>query len=89
VWHLRKGQIEEMTWHPADAGLPVHPLSAMRGGDPAHNLAQLHSVLANAPGPLQDWVRPPSLNVYEMPRVCVCVCVRVFVHVRICVSVSE
>ena len=41
---------------PADAGLPLHPLSAIRGGDPAHNAAALRRLLAGEAGAYRDAV---------------------------------
>ena len=41
---------------PEDAGLPRHPLSAIRGGDPAHNALALRRLLAGEPGAYRDAV---------------------------------
>lgn len=41
---------------PEDAGLPRHPLSAIRGGDPAHNAAALRRLLGGEHGPYRDAV---------------------------------
>ena len=41
---------------PEDAGLPRHPLSAIRGGDPAHNAEKLHALLTGEPGAYRDSV---------------------------------
>jgi len=40
----------------ADAGLPSHPLDAIRGGDPAHNAAALRALLIGEPGAYRDAV---------------------------------
>jgi anthranilate phosphoribosyltransferase len=40
----------------ADAGLPIHPLDAIRGGDPAHNAAALRALLLGEPGAYRDAV---------------------------------
>ena len=40
----------------ADAGLPTHPLAAIRGGDPAHNAAALRALLMGKPGAYRDAV---------------------------------
>ncbi|MBT2187619.1 anthranilate phosphoribosyltransferase [Sphingobium nicotianae] len=40
----------------ADAGLPSHPLEAIRGGDPAHNAAALRALLHGEPGAYRDAV---------------------------------
>ncbi|WP_066795973.1 anthranilate phosphoribosyltransferase [Sphingomonas soli] len=41
---------------PEDAGLPRHPLSAIRGGDPAKNAAALRKLLQGEHGPYRDAV---------------------------------
>jgi anthranilate phosphoribosyltransferase len=41
---------------PQDAGLPCHPLSAIRGGDPAHNAHALRALLGGERGPYRDAV---------------------------------
>ena len=41
---------------PEDAGLPRHPLSAIRGGDAAHNAAALRDLLGGAKGAYRDAV---------------------------------
>lgn len=40
----------------ADAGLPVHPVDAIRGGDAAYNAAQLKKLLMGEHGPYRDAV---------------------------------
>ena len=41
---------------PADAGLPTHPVEAIRGGDPSHNAAALRALLRGEHGPYRDAV---------------------------------
>ena len=41
---------------PEDAGLPRHPLDAIRGGDPAYNAAALRRLLHGEPGAYRDAV---------------------------------
>jgi len=41
---------------PEDAGLPRHPLAAIRGGDPAHNAAALRRLLRGDTGAYRDAV---------------------------------
>ena len=41
---------------PADAGLPTHPVEAIRGGDPSHNAAALRALLQGEHGPYRDAV---------------------------------
>jgi len=40
----------------ADAGLPSHPIEAIRGGDPMHNATALRALLLGATGPYRDAV---------------------------------
>ncbi|MET0370153.1 MAG: anthranilate phosphoribosyltransferase [Sphingobium sp.] len=39
-----------------DAGLPTHPVEAIRGGDPLHNAAALRALLQGEPGAYRDAV---------------------------------
>lgn len=41
---------------PEDAGLPRHPISSIRGGDPTHNAAALRRLLQGEEGPYRDAV---------------------------------
>ena len=43
-------------WTAADAGLPSHPVDAIRGGEPAENAAALKALLMGQPGPYRDAV---------------------------------
>lgn len=52
---LRLGHPEERV-RPEDAGLPRHPLAALRGGDAAFNAAALRSMLIGEPGAYRDAV---------------------------------
>ncbi len=40
----------------SDAGLPTHPIEAIRGGDPVHNAAALRALLLGEVGPYRDAV---------------------------------
>ncbi|MDJ1008764.1 MAG: anthranilate phosphoribosyltransferase [Paracoccaceae bacterium] len=42
--------------HPEEAGLPVHPFEAIRGGTPAENAAAFGALLAGAPSAYRDAV---------------------------------
>ncbi len=53
---LQQGAIREFTVGPADAGLPVSPVAAIRGGDPKHNAAALLALLHGEAGPYRDTV---------------------------------
>ena len=56
VAELKDGQVTEFTLRPEDAGLPVHPFSAVQGGSPAENAAALRGLLAGAPSAYRDAV---------------------------------
>ena len=43
-------------WQASDAGLPTHPIEAIRGGDAAHNAAALRRLLQGETGPYRDAV---------------------------------
>ena len=53
---LSKGEISEMTVHPEDAGLPVHPFEKILGGDPAFNAAAFRGLMDNQDGAYRDAV---------------------------------
>ncbi|RVT40852.1 anthranilate phosphoribosyltransferase [Sphingobium algorifonticola] len=50
------GIVAMRRWSPTDAGLPTHPIDAIRGGDPAHNAAALRALLMGEAGPYRDAV---------------------------------
>lgn len=50
------GVVAMRRWSPADAGLPTHPISAIRGGDPAHNAAAMRALLMGERGAYRDAV---------------------------------
>lgn len=45
VAELRDGKVAEFSLHPEEAGLPVHPFSAILGGAPGENAAALRALL--------------------------------------------
>jgi anthranilate phosphoribosyltransferase len=53
---LEEGAVTTRTVMPEDAGLRAAPLSAIRGGDAAHNAAALTRLLEGEPGPYRDIV---------------------------------
>jgi anthranilate phosphoribosyltransferase len=53
---LDAGEISEFQIHPEDAGLPVHPFSAILGGTPAENGAALRALFDGAHGAYRDAV---------------------------------
>jgi anthranilate phosphoribosyltransferase len=50
------GIVAMRRWSAADAGLPHHPISAIRGGDAIHNAAALRALLLGEPGAYRDAV---------------------------------
>lgn len=56
VTELANGAIDNFEITPADAGLPEHPLEAIKGGDPAYNAAAMRDVLGGKEGAYQDAV---------------------------------
>lgn len=53
---LRDGEISEFTLDAADAGLPMAPHAAIKGGDALHNAAALRAMLAGEKGPYRDTI---------------------------------
>jgi anthranilate phosphoribosyltransferase len=53
---LENGRIEIMTVTPEDAGLPRHPLQAVKGGDAPENAAALTRLLDGEKGAYRDIV---------------------------------
>jgi anthranilate phosphoribosyltransferase len=51
---LENGAIRRFTIHPEEVGLPVARPEDLKGGDPAHNAAQLRAVLDGARTPYRD-----------------------------------
>lgn len=56
VFTVRNGEISESVVTPEDAGLPRHPVSAIRGGAAAENAVALAALLNGAAGPYRDTV---------------------------------
>lgn len=50
------GTVAMRRWSPADAGLPSHPIAAIRGGDAAFNANALRALLLGEPGAYRDAV---------------------------------
>ena len=50
------GLVAMRRWSAADAGLPGHPIEAIRGGDPAHNAKALRALLQGEAGAYRDAV---------------------------------
>ncbi|MEO0945008.1 MAG: anthranilate phosphoribosyltransferase [Pseudomonadota bacterium] len=53
---LKDGEITSAQIHPEDAGLPVHPFSAILGGSPEDNAKAFRALLDGAPGAYRDAV---------------------------------
>jgi len=53
---IENGAVTTFSVTPEDAGLKIHPVEAIRGGDAAHNAEALRSLLGGAPGAYRDAV---------------------------------
>ncbi|WP_336972399.1 anthranilate phosphoribosyltransferase [Sphingobium aromaticiconvertens] len=51
-----EGLVAMRRYHAADAGLPSHPVDAIRGGDASYNAAALKALLLGEQGPYRDAV---------------------------------
>lgn len=56
VSELKDGSVTTFEISPADAGLDIHPIEALKGGDAAHNAEALLRVLDGEPGAYRDIV---------------------------------
>ncbi len=56
VADIADGEVRMKRVDAAQAGLPSAPIAALRGGDPAHNAAELRKLLMGEPGPYRDAV---------------------------------
>jgi len=56
VVELAAGRTRRFTVSPEDAGLPLWPIEAIRGGEPAENAAALVALLEGTPGAYRDMV---------------------------------
>ena len=56
VWVVRDGKVEQVGFDPRDVGLPLVPVEALRGADPAHNAQVVRRLLAGETGPVRDAV---------------------------------
>ncbi|WP_405580572.1 anthranilate phosphoribosyltransferase [Streptomyces sp. NBC_01190] len=56
VWVVREGKVEQRAFDPRDVGIPLVPLEALRGADPAHNADVARRLLAGETGPVRDAV---------------------------------
>ncbi|HKX22679.1 MAG TPA: anthranilate phosphoribosyltransferase [Rhizorhapis sp.] len=56
VTEVEKSTLRSYIISAADAGLPSHPVEAIRGGDPQHNARELRKLLQGEPGPYRDAV---------------------------------
>lgn len=53
---LERGEIQEKVIHPEDAGLPVHPFEAIKGGTPEENGKAMRALLEGEKGAYRDAV---------------------------------
>ncbi|GAB77634.1 anthranilate phosphoribosyltransferase [Austwickia chelonae] len=56
VWWVRGGSVREYVVDPETLGVPVSPLSSLRGGSPAENAQVVREVLSGRVGPIRDAV---------------------------------
>ncbi|GAB2595087.1 anthranilate phosphoribosyltransferase [Streptomyces capparidis] len=56
VWRVRDGRVTREAFDPRDVGLDLVPVSALVGGDAAHNAAVARRLLAGERGPVRDAV---------------------------------
>lgn len=56
VTEIEGGALRSYVVSAADAGLPASPVSAIKGGEAAHNAAELRKLLQGEPGPYRDAV---------------------------------
>lgn len=56
VCEVTPDSVRQFQLTPADAGLPVHPLSAIEGGSPEENTAAIRDLLDGREGPFRDIV---------------------------------
>ncbi|WP_433888893.1 anthranilate phosphoribosyltransferase [Streptomyces sp. CA-111067] len=56
VWVVGGGKVEQVSFDPRDVGLPIVPVEALRGADPAYNAKVARRVLAGETGPVRDAV---------------------------------
>jgi len=56
VTELSHGALDSFEISPSDAGLPIHPLSAIKGGDASHNAKAMRAVLSGERGAYFDVV---------------------------------
>jgi anthranilate phosphoribosyltransferase len=53
---VEDGAVHTREIHPEDAGLPVHPLAAILGGEPAENAVAFRALLDGVPSAYRDAV---------------------------------
>lgn len=56
IWEVSRGAVTEHDLDPLDLGIKRVEVSALLGGDPAHNAAVVRSTLAGESGPVRDIV---------------------------------
>ncbi len=56
IWRVQAGTVDKLKFDPAGFGFARAQLDELRGGDAQANAAEVHAVLAGAPGPVRDAV---------------------------------
>jgi len=54
VWIVHDGTVSQVSFDPADLGIPRSAPADLQGGDPAHNAAVVRSFLSGSPGPVRE-----------------------------------
>jgi anthranilate phosphoribosyltransferase len=54
VWIVHDGTVSQVSFDPADLGIPRSAPADLRGGDPAHNAAVVRAFLSGSPGPVRE-----------------------------------
>jgi anthranilate phosphoribosyltransferase len=54
VWIVHDGTVSQVSFDPADLGIPRSTPADLRGGDPAHNAGVVRAFLSGSPGPVRE-----------------------------------
>jgi anthranilate phosphoribosyltransferase len=54
VWIVHDGTVSQVSFDPADLGIPRSAPADLRGGDPAHNAGVVRAFLSGSPGPVRE-----------------------------------
>jgi anthranilate phosphoribosyltransferase len=54
VWIVHDGTVSQVSFDPADLGIPRSVPADLQGGDPAHNAGVVRAFLSGSPGPIRE-----------------------------------